>query len=835
MRHAPIDAQLPRRDVIPSPPPARRRSLLLLTAMVLAAIATPATLHAQEAKTRPLARYFPKDDLVVYLEFQGLNAHPDAWKQTAAYQMLTETTLGEVVEEIGAQLFDKILSTGGGHRLSGKDCVDLIKHGANHGMAFGFHHRPTNSAEKAEEAISFTYVFRGAAAKESRGLWSRFLGDSMSGNGAPSLEKRLGRTFVIIPPLKPSATNPKEGGEAWWAEGDDLIICGLYPSAIDKAVAAIDGKIPSAVDHPIVQELSKKDGRFVPDGFLYLDSEHAPKAGIATGLRTFLNNLNEKLGIRRLAFRIGFEGEAVMQEVRFTAPKPRKPILALFEQPAFDPKALMPLPQGVDSFVQLAIAPRVLLDAIEQLAPDQKIKDRVDEVSERVQSTSKIDFHKDFLDKIGPRMILFLAQDKSAAAGSGPFQSNWLKGLSPTAGMSTSLFSHNKLTLLAEISEPRIFSRALEATMNAVNYQLRKETALAMDKQEESDQPADAQPGAPGGSRAGGASQKSKTKRRSTANLAPHFQPLANVNASVAIGSTAMTDKQGYIWRTPSDSPLKFGPASFHPVIKLDGKYLVISVSADAADEALKIARQKDWQPSEDVRKASERIPSKVVLMGVNDPKEVMPELLATLPMTLQSIINSVIITRARANAQASEGDPQQPAGGPQSGMPRRGGRGSGSMPMAMPGQPGPGANSGGGSDAPAELNVEFKVDSEKLPKADALRSRYFLGTMTVSVDDQEVRFATRQAFLSVYDLLFSAGAVAGILPEIQKARENARKAKEAQDSSSGGAPGGPPNSGMMPGGPGGPGMPGMPGGPGGPGRPGGPGGRRGGRGPGGN
>ena len=47
----------------------------------------------------PLSRYFPRQDLVVYAEFDGLDAHRDGWKKTAAYRVLNETTTGAMLEQ----------------------------------------------------------------------------------------------------------------------------------------------------------------------------------------------------------------------------------------------------------------------------------------------------------------------------------------------------------------------------------------------------------------------------------------------------------------------------------------------------------------------------------------------------------------------------------------------------------------------------------------------------------------------------------------------------------------------------------------------------------------
>ena len=87
---------------------------------------------------------------------------------------------------------------------------------------------------------------------------------------------------------------------------------------------------------------------------------------------------------------------------------------------------------------------------------------------------------------------------------------------------------------------------------------------------------------------------------------------------------------------------------------------------------------------------------------------------------------------------------------------------------------------------------VELKVDSDKLPKADDLRARYFLSTFAVTVNDQDIRLVTRQAFLSHYDLIAVGGSMAVVLPAVQAAREAARRAQAANEQAAGGqAPGG--------------------------------------------
>ncbi len=847
MRQSPIGPNGPRRDELPPRTSSHRWSGWRLPCLaVVAALGSPATLWAQETKTpaageslgassagaTPLARYFPKDNLIFYFEFSGVDAHADAWNKTAAYKMLTETPLGDMLEEVGTQLLDKALSYAPGHKLDGKEIIALWKHAAHHGLAMGLHVKAFTGTPSGDSFI-FTTVVRGAASKESRGLWSRVMGLTMAG-GAPLLEKREGRTVVVVPPARPSTPGSKDGGRSWWAEKDDVVFSMAYPWGPDSVMAALDGKVPSAVDHPIVKEMFARDGGFEPVGVSFVEFEHAPQTPIQ--FTKFLANVREKGGINRLAFRFGFDDDALLREVRIVAPRPRKPFLALLDQPGFDGKGLMPLPEGIESFLQLSIDPNALIDSIAQLGPEGVVKAKVEEFSEAVQRSGKIDFRKDFLGHIGPRMVLFVAPDKSAAVGPGAFEMNWLQGFNPANGIPKAALQHMpKMTLLAEVSEPKTFARTLEGAINALNHELTAKTAELVEK-EESEK---AEPGAggaptPGAGRTGGgrAGGQRGTRKRSTGSLAPKF---------VAMDASAIPDasKAAYILQTPSDSPLKTGLPNFKPVVKFEGKYLVISVDSDSANAALKATKQKGWKPSEDLRKAAEHLPPKMVVLGVSDPREIMPSLLASLPGTLQTIINTVITVARTQAANAQQGGMNAPPGagpgpGGPGGMPARpGGRmmagrapggpggpgGSGGYPGAMaPGGPGaPGAGAPGGGDAsgiPADAMVELKVDSEKLPKAEDLRSRYFLSTLAIAVNDQDIRLVTREAFVSQLDMAFFAGVVGGVLPAVQAARAAAQRAQAANEQAAGAqAPAAGPAPGAPAAGPGAPGRPGAGGG----------------------
>jgi hypothetical protein len=84
-----------------------------------AAAKSSAGAAAVPADATPLGRYVAKDNLIVYIEFAGLDAHAASWQKTAAYKMLNDTPLGGMLEEVSTQLLDKALGFFPNRRLSG--------------------------------------------------------------------------------------------------------------------------------------------------------------------------------------------------------------------------------------------------------------------------------------------------------------------------------------------------------------------------------------------------------------------------------------------------------------------------------------------------------------------------------------------------------------------------------------------------------------------------------------------------------------------------------------------------------------------------------------------
>ena len=81
---------------------------------------------------------------------------------------------------------------------------------------------------------------------------------------------------------------------------------------------------------------------------------------------------------------------------------------------------------------------------------------------------------------------------------------------------------------------------------------------------------------------------------------------------------------------------------------------------------------------------------------------------------------------------------------------------------MNAPGGPGGQQPRGpGGSGSTEDAMLSLKVDPGKLPKAEDLKAHMFPSTVAVAVDDQAVRFITREAFPDIANLA-GGGAASG-------------------------------------------------------------------------
>ena len=454
----------------------------------------------------------------------------------------------------------------------------------------------------------------------------------------------------------------------------------MMPSNADAIIAALDGKAPSAADHAILKALARPEGSFVPLMTAIIDLAAAPTEP-KTAMTDFFKNVQTSTGLSRLDYRWGFDDDALMSVSRLLAPAPRKAALAVFDQPPLDTKKLIPMPEGVDSFVMMSVSPAKVLEAVSQIGPPGVVKAKIDELMEKVRAQSKIDFEKDLLSNLGPKMAIYLAPGRSAATtDEAPQTPTGLAGLDPMAMLSSLQGALPKPTLVAELRDPDAFGKALDSVMLTVNKELK---AQAMEKAAEAGDAEEAGktagPGqGPGPARgpgrgmvgAAGPGGRPARKRSLKETPAPEFRLMP--------GTVKV-----YMLAVPTDSPLKIVPQGVRPTIRIEGNHIAFSTTSEGARTALDTVKKKGWKPGPEVEQALSHLPSGPILVAVSDPRETVPSLLASLPGTLQAQINSVIASSA---------------GGSPSGRPGGAGSGSGFGPGgAAPGAGGPGMSFGRG------------------------------------------------------------------------------------------------------------------------------------------
>ena len=150
-------------------------------------------------------------------------------------------------------------------------------------------------------------------------------------------------------------------------------------------------------------------------------------------------------------------------------------MFAIFDQqPTFEKTSLMPLPEGVESFVELSLNVALFYEIIAKSVPDA-VKAQIDEFTGEIQESGKIDLQKDLFAHLGPKMVFYLAPGRSAATTNeeSSLESLVSNGLNPMAALAGLHSLFPKLTMVAEVKNPEAFGKALDALIIAINSELK--------------------------------------------------------------------------------------------------------------------------------------------------------------------------------------------------------------------------------------------------------------------------------------------------------------------------------------------------------------------------
>jgi prepilin-type processing-associated H-X9-DG protein len=404
-------------------------------AVAVAALSIGSTASGQATSMKrdlpPLARYVPNENLIAFLEFDGLDAHGPAWTGSAVYKVLTQTKMGALLEDVVTQLVAKALVNMPNvpDKPTAAETVAALKYLARKGFVAAMYGQVP--------APSGVIVVRGA--------------ESAEGKKVVGFVRRLMETA----PQKANETHKKRDltvvmGGAWWAEKDDLVVAFPPIENAEAIIDTIDGKHDSVAKLPLWAELSKAEDGFMPilRGFVDFKALPAlPPQGAALGFD----------GVNRIDLRWGLQDDAMVTCFRVIAPAPRRGVVAFLDNPTFTAQTLPPIQAGATSFVAASIdVDATFAKYAEILAMGPGAGPQIAQMQEAVLATTGLKLREDILKHIGPKMALF----SKPSAGS---------KVEIMPGLSVAL---PDLTFIAETDDGSAFEKALDALMaKAIEYQ----------------------------------------------------------------------------------------------------------------------------------------------------------------------------------------------------------------------------------------------------------------------------------------------------------------------------------------------------------------------------
>jgi prepilin-type processing-associated H-X9-DG protein len=341
---------------------------------------------AEHIAAAPLARCVPRQDLWLYLEFDGLDAHPDSWQKSAAFKLLNETKLGVLLEDLSLQAIELLQeSVPAEKRINGADTVKLVKQIAREGFVLAASGKPPNDSRivlvlRHGDRPELKQLLETVYARRQRGT------DEEPEPDSGPIQK-AGRTL-----------NRLGAGGVWWVENGDLILTGQ--NRVDEIVEVLGRRKPSALEHPLRVELSKLENGFQPAAVGFLDMaalEPLSSGMVGLGLD----------GLKRIELRWGFQDDALLSVLRLVAPEPRRGMLALLDQPSFRLSSLPPLPADVTGFTVMSIDLAKSYDQVDRLIKQADPDAKVGLANPTLLAQQGLDLRRDFLAHLGPMVALY--------------------------------------------------------------------------------------------------------------------------------------------------------------------------------------------------------------------------------------------------------------------------------------------------------------------------------------------------------------------------------------------------------------------------------------------
>ncbi|WP_406694895.1 DUF1559 domain-containing protein [Singulisphaera sp. Ch08] len=510
------------------------------------------------AETVPLARYFPKQDLAVYAEFDGLDTHGELWRKTAAYRLLNETSTGAMLESVLVQIAERFRSNSTTTLPEAGEMKLLIEHAIRHGFAVGVVRNPGQP-----QPIWVGAVIRGGGKGKVREVVEKCLAAVREADQKPqAVGKPKGRTVSMEQGPEPRA--------AWWQEGDDIALSLLSPVGADVMIEALDGGRPNATAHPDRTALARVADGFTPVGLAFADLSALsplPPQAAALGFDR----------VKRVEYRWGIQGDALMTVTRLVAPAPRSGLLALFDQPTFDRERLVSVPPGLGGVTAFSVDFGGVYDrfAAGLAATNPTGRNSLESTAIAFRNVTGLRIRDDLLAQLGSKVTYFSLPSR----GDAPSHA--------LAGLAQGFLRTPRYAAILEVKDAAAFAKLLDGAVS-------KSQAYFRDQFE--------------------ANKKSPPVR---------IHPLKG-------------KAHGYSVRiSPSVAPL---PAGFRPTFLMGKGSLIFASNPEDALATLESQERGAPLPASDPLALSlSQLPRHTIMASVVDERRsLMPELIANVPLLVQ-------------------------------------------------------------------------------------------------------------------------------------------------------------------------------------------------------
>ncbi len=596
--------------------------LWMMATIPMAAIAADAR--------QPLSRLLPARGLVFYLEYDGLGAHAEAWKSTAACEILRQRSAGDMITDVARQALDRLLKIVPDNPMTGNDLVGLQEHVVQHGMALSCYDEKGRTSTvivldrvqggdvpgRVDRLLRFVLQIKADAKRPSparvRGRELHRFGLADPGIAAPAgPDEAPGRLADFL--KDPGGFNTPKTPVTWWLEADSLILVvgpsfelaeimtkpqetskeigALHQARVAALIATIEHEEADARAHP-VHALAAAEGReidgFEADGLFFAMSRKG--GGVLGELRNRLRpasgpsgaqgdefTVAESLGLDRatqIVGRWGFRGKALLTDVRFLNPGPMTGMAGLFDRAGLPKDRLPPIPRTMGTFAFGSFRRGDVRLAIEPLLGMLK-----SEYADHRESAEQV-----LRDAIGPQLGAELFRHL------GP---TWCIYASP--GGPGGLSGPAVPTVLAAVDDPDAFGTVLDRAATRVNDHFRK--------------------------RAGGGERPALAVERMPAPA------------------------RGYWLVSPAGS-VPWLTDALRPTILAGKSYVAIAANPELARRAIAAEDEPAacWKPTGELLKVFEALPARVSFLRVGNPRDSSwPEAIAHLPETAGPFLEAFV------------------------------------------------------------------------------------------------------------------------------------------------------------------------------------------------